>query len=103
MSYYFIAKIRITDPDKYKKYLDKADEVFSKFNGKYLVVDDKPEILEGTWEYTRTVVIEFKTKREFEAWYNSKDYQEILKHRLGASHCDTVLAKGLNEDKGCTN
>jgi uncharacterized protein (DUF1330 family) len=97
MSYYFIAQIRITDPDEYKKYIDKAAEVFKKYKGKYLVVDDKPEILEGKWEYTRTVVIKFKTKNEFMAWYNSKEYQEILKHRLGASHCDTILAKGLNK------
>jgi uncharacterized protein (DUF1330 family) len=98
MSYYFIAQIRITDPDEYKKYIDKAAEVFRKYNGKYLIVDDKPEILEGTWEYTRTVVIEFKNKREFLAWYNSKEYQEILKLRLGASHCDTILVKGLHKD-----
>jgi|WetSurSiteA1Bulk_404760.scaffolds.fasta_scaffold01271_4 uncharacterized protein (DUF1330 family) len=99
MSYYFIAQIRITDPEEYKKYVDKAAGVFKKYNGKYLVVDDKPEILEGKWEYSRTVVIKFKTKKEFMAWYNSKEYQEILKHRLGASHCDTILAKGLNKNK----
>ncbi|HLO61286.1 MAG TPA: DUF1330 domain-containing protein [Bacteroidales bacterium] len=95
MSYYFIANIRIHDREEYDKYLEKADEVFGNYNGEYLVADDHPEILEGTWGYTRTIIIEFKSKRDFEAWYNSLEYQEILQHRLHASHCDTILAKGF--------
>jgi uncharacterized protein (DUF1330 family) len=95
MSYYFIANIRIHNAEEYRKYIDKAAEVFNKFNGKYLVVDDNPEILEGTWDYTRTVLIEFRSKAEFEAWYQSGEYQDALKHRLSASRCDAILAKGV--------
>ena len=71
MSYYFIAQIKIKDHKVYQKYLDKAEEVFKKFNGKYLVVDDQPDILEGDWNYTRTVVIKFNNRKDFDAWYNS--------------------------------
>jgi uncharacterized protein (DUF1330 family) len=95
MSYFFIARIKIHNPDEYQKYLDKAGEIFKKFNGRYLAVDDNPEILEGTWDCTRTVIIEFKSKADFEAWYNSSEYQQILKYRLHASECNTVLLKGL--------
>ena len=98
MSYYFIAQIEIKDPEVYQKYLDKAEEVFRKFKGKYLVVDDKPVILEGSWIYTRTVVIKFNNRKDFDVWYNSGEYQEILKFRLSASVCNTILAKGLNDD-----
>jgi len=99
MSCYFIAQIRIKDAKEYQKYLDGAREIFKKFNGKYLVLDDKPEILEGVWDYTRTVVIKFKNKKDFTAWYNSVEYQEILKYRLSASECNTILAIGLNDDE----
>jgi uncharacterized protein (DUF1330 family) len=98
MSCYFIAQIRIKDLKEYQKYLDRAGIVFKKFNGMYLVLDDKPEILEGVWDYTRTVVIKFNNKKDFKAWYNSAEYQEILKHRLCASECSTILAKGLKDD-----
>lgn len=98
MSYYFIAQIKIKDPKVYQKYLDKAGEVFRKFNGKYLVVDNKPDILEGAWNYTRTVVIKFNSRKDFDVWYNSEEYREILKYRLSASVCNTILAKGLNDD-----
>jgi len=49
MSYYFVTNIKIKDKLEYQKYIDRIDEVFSKFKGKYLAVDDKPKIIEGNW------------------------------------------------------
>ena len=97
MSHYFIANIKINDEDEYKKYLDKADEVFSKYNGKYLAVDNKPMILEGNWKYSRTVLIQFTSLEDFNNWYQSEEYQKILKHRLAAAECDTILIEGCSE------
>ena len=96
MNYYFIANIRIKDKKEYRKYIDKSGEVFQKYNGEYLAVDNDPKILEGNWNYSRTVLIKFKNKSDFDAWYNSDDYQKILKHRLSASECDTILVKGID-------
>lgn len=96
MSYYFIAQIRIKDGIEYQKYLDNADNIFRKYKGEYLSVDNNPQIVEGCWNYTRTVLIRFNNKNDFDEWYNSKDYQDILKHRLKAADCDTILIKGLN-------
>ena len=94
MSYYFVANIKINDKNEYQKYIDKADEIFSKYKGKYLAVDDSPEILEGNWKYSRAVIIEFETESDFYNWYNSEDYQEILKYRLKGADCDTIFIKG---------
>jgi len=96
MKYYFVAQIRIHNPKEYEKYLEKIDDIFSKFKGKYLAVDESPSILEGTWEYTKSVIIKFNCKKDFQDWYYSKDYQIILKHRLKAAICDTILLKGVN-------
>jgi uncharacterized protein (DUF1330 family) len=95
MSSYFIAQIRINDPEEYKKYLQGVDEVFYKFNGKYLTVDSEPEVIEGNWNYNRVVVIEFPNKDDLKKWYDSEEYQNILKYRLNAAVCDTVIAKGI--------
>ena len=92
--YYFVANIKIDDEFEYQKYIDKVDEVFAKYNGNYLAVDNNPKILEGVWNYSRTVIIEFKSELDFNNWYNSKDYQDILKFRLNAGKCDTILIKG---------
>lgn len=94
MSVYLIASIRVNDPEVYLRYLEKADEVFGRYNGRYLAVDEKPDIIEGRWNYTKAVLIEFATRKDFDEWYESADYQEILKYRLEGSVCDTILVKG---------
>ena len=96
MSYYFIARIKIHDDAEYQKYLDQADDIFKKYNGEYLAVDDNCLVLEGNRDNSRMVIIRFATQNDFNAWYNSPEYQHILKHRLKAAHCDTILVKGIN-------
>ncbi len=94
MSYYFVSYININDDEEYQRYVNEVDEVSAKFNGKYLALDDNPKILEGNWGYSRTVIIKFNTETEFNDWYYSEEYQRILKFRLNASKCDTILIKG---------
>lgn len=94
MSYFFVAQIKINDFDEYKKYVDNSGDVFKKYKGEYLAVDNNPAILEGNWEYSRAVIIKFENSDDFYEWYNSPEYQEILKHRLVAADCDTILVKG---------
>lgn len=94
MSAYFIANILIHDQEEYDKYLKSVDDVFAKFNGKYLAMDEHPSILEGTWNYTKTVLIRFPSEEDLLAWYESDEYQQILKHRLQGAHCDAILVHG---------
>ncbi len=96
MTHYFVAQIRINDPVEYEKYLERFDEIFSRFKGEYLAIDESPSILEGKWDYTKSVLIKFRSKKEFEDWYYSKDYQSILPHRLNSSKCDTILLEGVD-------
>jgi len=94
MSYYFVASIRINDKREYQNYLDRAGEIFARYKGTYLAVDNQSEVLEGEWNYQRAVLIRFESRDDFQDWYHSMDYQEILKFRLKAADCDTVLVKG---------
>ena len=40
--------------------------------------DEEPEVVEGTIEKPRTVIVEFPSMTAFRAWYDSPEYQEIL-------------------------
>jgi len=95
MKHYFVAQIKINDPVEYEKYLEHFDDIFSKFKGRYLAIDESPALLEGNWNYSKSVLVEFNSKKDFEDWYFSADYQKILKHRLKAAKCDTILIKGI--------
>ena len=94
MSYYFMVSITVTDPDEYKKYLEQAGDIFARYRGTYLAVDDNPQVLEGTWDSERAVLIRFDSREDFKDWYHSKAYQEILQYRLPASHGNAILIKG---------
>jgi uncharacterized protein (DUF1330 family) len=94
MSAYFVANIRIHDQQEYDKYLASVDDVFSRFNGKYLAVDEHPSVLEGEWSYTKAVLIQFPSEKDLLAWYESDEYQQILKYRLGGAQCDAILIHG---------
>ena len=91
MSAYFIANIRITDEVEYSKYLEYVESVFNYYNGEYLAVDSNPEVLEGSWDYSRIVLIRFPDKDSLNKWYYSDEYQAILKYRLSAADCDTII------------
>ena len=94
MSVYFIAHIKVHDEQEYQKYLDGCDEIFAKYLGEYLAVDDHPVLLEGSWNYSKTVVIRFPSKEHFNNWYLSVEYQDLLQHRLKGALCDTILVEG---------
>ncbi|MGD0755227.1 MAG: DUF1330 domain-containing protein [Bacteroidales bacterium] len=95
MSNYFVAQIKIQNYQEYDKYLEKFDDIFSRFKGEYLAIDESPVLLEGEWNYTKSVLIKFNSKKDFEDWYYSDDYQKILKYRLNAAKCDTILLDGI--------
>ena len=95
MAYYFTAQIKIHDPGEYQKYLDRFDEIFERYKGEYLAIDESPLLLEGNWDYTKSVLVKFETKKDFTDWYYSEDYQDILKYRLHAAKCDSILLEGV--------
>lgn len=95
MAYYFIVSIAIHDEAEYQRYIDQCDAVFAKYKGKYLAVDNAFEVIEGSSDGTRKVIIRFDTKEDFDSWYYSEDYQAILTHRLGGATCNAVLVKGI--------
>ncbi len=96
MSAYLIAQISITDRTAYSAYEDGFMEIFQRFKGKMLAVDEKPDVLEGEWPCTRTVLVEFPSKEEALAWYRSDDYQALAQHRFSASDGNTVMVNGFN-------
>jgi uncharacterized protein (DUF1330 family) len=94
MSCYFIALIDIHDPAMYERYLAGFDEVFSKYQGQVVSVEDNPRILEGEWPAGRTVLIRFPNVQELQRWYGSEEYQRLALHRKEASKASIAIVTG---------
>jgi len=69
-------------------------DILNPYGGKLLSVEEAPEVLEGEWGYTRTVLLEFPSEAQAHAWYGSADYQAIAQHRRTASTANVVLIGG---------
>lgn len=94
MSSYFVALINIFDPEEYDRYLAGFDEVFERYEGTVITVEDSPRVLEGEWPAERTVIIRFPGEEQLLAWYESPEYQRLAKHRKDASECRIAVVSG---------
>jgi uncharacterized protein (DUF1330 family) len=100
MPAYVVAKLTITDPETYALYGAGFMQIFAPYGGKVLSVDEAPEVIEGAWPCTRTVLLEFPTKDSMRAWYRSADYQALARYRFAASSADIVMLQGFTPPAG---
>ena len=95
MTVYVVALIHIHDRKTYGHYEAGFMEIFSRYQGRMLAVDEDPVTLEGEWPYTRTVLIEFPNRQAQDAWYSSVDYQGLMQHRTAASVASIAVLNAL--------
>ena len=95
MSVYMISRMTIHDRSEYDKYEERFMEIFEKFEGKLLSVDEEPQVVGGEWTATRSVLIEFPDKPKLFAWLTSPEYKEIGKFRDAGSTAEAIIVKGL--------
>ncbi|WP_414688446.1 DUF1330 domain-containing protein [Mycobacterium sp.] len=60
-----------------------------------VAVDQKPQVIEGTWHGSQTVVLEFESVDAARTWYESEAYQKAAKVRQGAADCNAVIISGF--------
>ncbi|MFN3890772.1 MAG: DUF1330 domain-containing protein [Beijerinckiaceae bacterium] len=90
---YWIAHNDVSDPETYEKYKAATGAVFQKFGANFLVRGGRYKGLQGPVR-SRHVVIEFESYEKALECYNSPEYQEAAKHRLGASEGEIVICEG---------
>jgi len=81
-------------------YRDRVFETVQQFGGRYRVLGGFEAVLEGTWRPSIPVLIEFESIEAARAWYGSDVYAPLLKQRLEAADCDSVLLAGFDRRTG---
>jgi uncharacterized protein (DUF1330 family) len=95
MTVYVIVQLKMTDRAAYDRYQARFFDVFRKFNGRLLSADEQPQVLEGTWDRDKLVLMSFPDEAAFRAWSDSPDYIEISRDRKAGADAVLLLAKGF--------
>jgi len=85
MPAYLIARVEITNWDRYREYTRATPAAIAAFGGKFIVRAGEMATLEGPVETRRIVIIEFPSYAQAKAFYNSKEYAAAKKLREGAA------------------
>ena len=99
MPAYVIARVEVTDWDKYNEYLKVGPGTLAQYGGRFIARAGEVVTLEGPEETRRMVILEFPSMAQAKAWYNSKEYQEAKKLRAGASIGSLVAIDGFEADR----
>lgn len=91
---YWIAHVRVTDPERYKDYVAANAKAFEKFNAKFLVRGGENESRADQQPYDRHVVLEFESYEIAKACYESDEYKAARVIRDEASNAYVTVIEG---------
>ena len=91
MSVYIINNMVIRDRAEYRQYERAFLPGFLAFGGEVLAVQDDPKPREGEWPFTRTVLLRMPSAEAAQEWYESAEYQAIVKHRWNSTDSNVVI------------
>jgi uncharacterized protein (DUF1330 family) len=95
MTAYVMVQVAIDDPVVYERYKMLAPPSIAAYGGRYLVRGGPSEILEGTWQPPRLVILEFPTAARARAWWSSPEYAPAKALRQGCARTEMVLIEGI--------
>jgi uncharacterized protein (DUF1330 family) len=95
MAAYLIVDVQVTDSASYERYRAGVFATLSPYEGKFLVRGGRFEMLEGEWDLTRLVVIEFPSVERAQAWWSSKEYAPLKQLRQSAARTRMVVVEGV--------
>ncbi len=95
MPAYVLVQIDVRDAAAYERYKALAGPTVAAHGGRYLVRGGPTEILEGSWQPRRLVILEFADAARAKAWWSSPEYTEAKDIRHGCAGTEMLLAEGV--------
>ncbi len=95
MAAYIVVEINVKDAVTYERYKQLAPPSIATYGGRYLVRGGKTETLEGAWQPTRFVMLEFSSATQARAWWESPEYAEAKALRQASASTEMILVEGV--------
>jgi len=93
MSAYVIAQATIKDPEKLKEYGAIAGPSIKAAGGELVSAGHVKEVLAGSYDHQRAIVIRFADAQAARDWYNSDTYQSAIPIREQAMDAVFILSE----------
>ena len=94
MSAYVVVQVDITDAASYARYRELAPPSIATYGGRYLVRGGPSTILEGSWQPSRLVILEFPDAASARAWWDSPEYAPAKALRQRSASTEMLLIEG---------
>jgi uncharacterized protein (DUF1330 family) len=92
---FVLANVTIHDPVRYEDYKRMVPATLVPFGGRFVVRGGHTEILEGAWQPSRLVLLEFPSVERARAWWNSAEYAEARALRQATSDGTLIILEGV--------
>ena len=97
MTAYVIARVEVSDPERWMEYAKAASPAVAQYGGKYIARGGAVEGLENHEdEGKRVVILEFPDMDKAREWYNSAEYQAAKAKREGAGFARFMIVDGYD-------
>lgn len=94
MAAYFVVELEITNQAGMAPYREAVPATLAQYGGRFLARGGATELIEGSLEPKRIVILEFADADALKRWYNSPEYQKILPGRLANSTSRAFIVEG---------
>ncbi|MBO1537153.1 DUF1330 domain-containing protein [Pseudomonas sp. OA65] len=93
---YLFAELAVIDPSVfYEEYMARVKPILEKFEAKFLVATDSPEVIEGERVVPRVIFLEFSSVEKAREFYYSPEYEDIIDFRFRSSSVHLYILNGL--------
>ncbi|MEV6433675.1 DUF1330 domain-containing protein [Streptomyces anulatus] len=94
MPAYVIVNVDVLDEEVGLAYAPVAQMSILTYGGRYLVAGSTPKPVEGTWDSSRFMVIEFPDMDRIREWYDSPEYRQAREIREGKARVGMLFVDG---------
>ena len=95
MAAYVIVDVEVRDAAAYEQYRLQTPATVSAYDGRFLVRGGAVAVIEGEWDPSRVVVIEFPSRERAREWLESPAYSTIKGIRQRNAVTNMILVEGV--------
>ncbi len=94
MSAYIVVQVEVTEPAGYDEYKKMVPSSLAAYGGKFVVRGGACEMLEGSWQPKRLVVLEFPSVAKAKQWWASNEYRDAKALRQRTAKTEMIVVEG---------